>query len=387
VVRGALLAATVCCAGCQLVLGIDPDVAILDGGATEAGSGGLDAGDGDAPSTGDGADIDDTSKTGDDGDPKHDASTSDADADGASGCETGTCGLVVLAHATGTPTDIAIDSTYVFWSNDDGSVWRVGKNGAGATALVSGLPDGIGRIAIDSTSVYFTTQNTGVVYAVGKDGSSRTTIAISQGDLEGVAAGLGGVYWLANSTANNGTVVRGILADGGAYDITTVYPGRGYLNEMALDGQNAYWGENYGQVQQAPGDGGTSTKLAGCSQGVGALAVDATRVYWSSTGLGEIYESNKNDPAIGAGLCNAPSRITLAVGEAEAHGVAVAGTRLFWTSSTSGAVKTMPVASSCSAAPCGQVLANGHTPGPVAADSQAVYWVNAGDKTVEMVGY
>jgi hypothetical protein len=68
------------------------------------------------------------------------------------------------------PTEIAVDGTYVYWTNsgagggDAGTILKVSLDGGAPIVVVAGQIDPYG-IAVDGTYVYWTSPNTGVVQA------------------------------------------------------------------------------------------------------------------------------------------------------------------------------------------------------------------------------
>src|SRR5262249_43509579 len=103
------------------------------------------------------------------------------------------------------PTGIAVDATYVYWSNKGtsvgtSSIYRANKtDGSGVTSLItSGTVSAIQSMAIDSTSIYYTSIYGGQPYTVGSipiGGGPTTTIAASEQFPLSVAADGTAIYW------------------------------------------------------------------------------------------------------------------------------------------------------------------------------------------------
>ncbi len=99
---------------------------------------------------------------------------------------------------------------------------------------------------------------------------------------------------------------------------------------------------------------------------VAGIAVDATRVYWTSYSNGLVRSCPKTGCSGGA--------TTLASGQQEPFGIAADGTNVYWTETTGSAVRK------CAAGGCGgnpSTLASGQqNPFGIATDGVFVYWTN-----------
>jgi hypothetical protein len=358
------------CAACQILLGIDPTVSILDDGGVPNGPAG-DGGDSGLGGDGDGPDAN----------------------GGDAGCTEAGC-VVVLAHATGKPTDIAVDDAFVYWSSDDGSLGRVGKDGLGAKPLVSGVQGTIDRLALTTSRLYFLTNqgqdsDQGAIFTTDKDGLGQKPVATGLHDIWGLAASGSSVYWVSNDATQVGSVVGALVPTSGSATVAPLYAGRGYLLDIAADDTTLYWVEDYGTVRQAPASGGGSVvALADCGNTIGAFAIDQNSVYFSTQTGAQLERTPKSEAVSPEGGCNSPSRRTLALGETKIAGVAIGGGFAWWTSSSAGTVKAIEVTGGCSAAPCGQLRASGQSsPGRMTADANAVYWVNTVDQSIMMLKF
>jgi hypothetical protein len=102
-------------------------------------------------------------------------------------------------HAMGTgqssPTGLAIDATYMYWANFiGGDIWRARRDGTGVgTRIVAGEGNGIQRIAVDSTGIYWGVN--GKIRASALDGSNVHTVWASAGSPYAVVVESNAVYW------------------------------------------------------------------------------------------------------------------------------------------------------------------------------------------------
>lgn len=233
-----------------------------------------------------------------------------------------------LATLTGYPDRMTYDATALYVAGGcGGGVWKVPLDGSGATMIAQVDDDNcVHGIAVDQTSVYFTT---GGVHRVPLAGGSVEQLVAPQPSGNGCAhdlvVGAGNAYWASGCynqlssvpVAGGPTTVidsdpaaqigasgyRAVAGD----DTSIVWAGRGTLSSMALaggaittvapasdvgsialDASTVYWTTSDG-VFAAPRTGGGPTVQLATSSGTQALhgaygpglAVDATRVYWS----------------------------------------------------------------------------------------------------------
>jgi hypothetical protein len=133
----------------------------------------------------------------------------------------------------------------------------------------------LGSTVVDSTNVYITNPDTGVVEAIDRQLGTVTTIAQGQNEPMGIAVDAVNVYW----TDTNGTVMSYAL-DGGA--TATIAAGQSSPNSVAVDSTFIYWTDvGNGTVQEAPLNGsGPVVTLASAQTGASLIAVDQASVYW-----------------------------------------------------------------------------------------------------------
>ncbi|HEX3344823.1 MAG TPA: hypothetical protein VHS09_09640, partial [Polyangiaceae bacterium] len=151
----------------------------------------------------------------------------------------------------GYPYEVALDDTYVYWTDNDGPIWKVAKTGgppiqiADPTTVDSFGPMGI---AVDGANVYFETSD--------------------------------GKIWQASKTCGGAIV---LASDAG--------------NEpwgLAVDDAAVYYASGAtGAVESVPIGGGCVTRLASVPSNTGSIgvAVDASSVYF--TGAAGVYRVSK----------------------------------------------------------------------------------------------
>jgi len=241
----------------------------------------------------------------------------------------------MVATKTKTPGGLAVDGSSVFWSEFEsgGSIWRLDKSDVGDASKAVELHTGQGTsltLIADGTRVFWVTP--GTVRSVFKTGGGYVQLADGQGTPAGLVSGLGFVFWTNTST---GTVVGTSLSDLDA-GIKTLASGQSYPSGLAADISNLYWANH-----MADADGGLPRIMAVSRTGSVAPKV-------------------------------------LADDQAGPIGVAQRGTYVYWTNNVGGTV--MRVLKTGGAA---EELASGQqAPGGIAVDSTAIYWVNRDDGNV-----
>ena len=276
-------------------------------------------------------------------------------------CEAGRC-VVTLASNQSGPFGMAVDSSYVYWANDDyvsggiqkvltiggtvatlaplaktfplylavdtssayvaaDQVYAIPLGGGTPTAIAGGL-GAISEVRVDPTYAYFVAgQKPGGVYRVSKTGGTVTTLATSSRPND-LAVDTNYVYW---SDPDDGTISRVPLA-GGA--VTTLVSGTFGATHLVMDAANLYWIASY-RVMQAPITGGTAVTLYQTySPYPMAIAVDNTHVYWTSD------NADLMSIPIGGG-----TPVTLTSGERTWEGIAVDSNAVYFDSPTTGQVK------------------------------------------------
>jgi sugar lactone lactonase YvrE len=226
------------------------------------------------------------------------------------------------------PTGLAIDSTTVYWTDEDvdgGAVLGVPKAGGTVTTLAGGLPPP-GPIAVQGSAVYWASSGSGgaacdagcapSVATVAKTGGAISTLYTGPASSfpDAIVAHGSSVYL----STSDGRIVD-IPDDGGAskllrYELTS--------NEgIADDDAYVYWVNTSGNVMKIAVDGGAATVLA-YSQQTGSIAVDSTGVYWPNSGDG--------DGTVMMVQLDGGAPVTIAAGLGYPQGIALGPAGIYW---------------------------------------------------------
>jgi hypothetical protein len=154
------------------------------------------------------------------------------------GCaDSGPALVAAAAHETGVAS-LAVDGTYVYWSDQTSSIYSAHKYGSAETPVSLGDGDaGVEQVATDGQRVYFTADDE-LFHVMGVDGSGE--FAVGTGSSSSTALGFaidvdnGAVVW-----SESDTVFAAATTGVGAYSAIAV----SQTNPLAVatDGLEAYW--------------------------------------------------------------------------------------------------------------------------------------------------
>ena len=191
--------------------------------------------------------------------------------------------LVATQSVATAPRAVAVDATSVYWTtlgdpntSVPSTVMSVPIGGGTPTTLVSSTQTQIVDVAVDSTSAYFSADNTtasgGAIMKVPVGGGTPVTLAATQAAPLRLVVDSNAVYWV----GLDGTIMKVDLGGGAP---VTLAPSPNIPADIRSDGSFVYWTTSAGVVKVSV-TGGNSTLVA--NVGGLTLAVDDTSVYWAS---------------------------------------------------------------------------------------------------------
>jgi hypothetical protein len=268
-------------------------------------------------------------------------------------CVIGEC-VVTLATATpSAATDLAVDATHVYWTDQvDNTIQRIPLGGGPVESLVTDQMQAH-HIALDATSIYWLSNGVnGGVWKSGRDGSGPTRI-VPLNNITDLAVTAAGVYFLGGPGAVS-------VLPTGADASVAVATGGDFPSRLAVDDHNVYYTEYGTTVYRAPLDGGVTVPLT-TSQGIpqSGLALTATDVYWGTGSL------TMSAPLAGGA---AQTRASTAL-----FGVAVHGEFLYGFTPTGSIVK-IPLAGGRAETLVFRNTSSAYTILDIAVDDTSVYW-------------
>ncbi|MBX3209779.1 MAG: hypothetical protein KF764_32395 [Labilithrix sp.] len=304
-------------------------------------------------------------------------------------CNAGKCESVLVKGGLENPVDLVTDAMNVYvTARGNGAVLRIAKDGSKTDVLASGHSEARG-VTLDGQNLYWSNldfagdggdDRWGGVWGCTLPACSNTHL-VTTADRPANVRFSGGFLYFAET--NNGVVVR-VKPDGSMR--SDVGTGNQPFS-VAVDGTHVYFQANRNDLQRSLLDGGTQENVGPLEYGgaLGFVTVDDERVYWAfsefATPTGHVYSALKATPAAPKEQYGTANKGSI--------GVAVDATTLYWTnegtfdgndtSLKDGQVLACPKAGCGAAAPV--VLADAMTtPGAIAVDDSAVYFLLFGSK-------
>lgn len=240
--------------------------------------------------------------------------------------------IVTLGSGQASPTAVGVDASNVYWvdgPSTGGAVVAAAKGTAGMPSTLTSGQSNLTWLTLTATDVFVTEyQGTGKILQVPK-GGGVSTFANSESFPWGIANDGTYLYW-ADSSANS-LVRQGTISSGSIINDAT---GRATPFAVAYyNGEVFYTTTVGGTVEKVPSGGGTVTTLSSGESTPWAIAVDATGVYWTANGSGEV----RTAPTTGAGPVT-----TIASGQNSPRGIAIDATHVYWCDDIAGTVMSAP---------------------------------------------
>ena len=303
----------------------------------------------------------------------------------AGSCLSARC-LLTIASNQDHPTGIAVNGTYIYWTNQgtgaltNGSVVSAPaagiSDGGPPTVLAAGQgsPDGI---VLDENRVYWTTELTGTLMSLPASAASGgvatpVTLVSGQRDPAGLAVDPARLYWTnAGGGADGGTVMSLSLGDAGAAAPATLASGQAAPVAIAVNDAGVFWTDEGAVVALPFADAAAPVVLVATTPS--AIAIDGTSVYWTRLGTAA---NGYTDGSV-LRLVRATGVVTtLATGQSVGVAIAVDGTSAYWTTRqmTGGGGNIVKVAITGGSP---TTLLAGQAPrGGLAVDATSVYWAS-----------
>jgi hypothetical protein len=223
----------------------------------------------------------DTSIPADDGGDAGDASDATPDADildAADANEAAAGPQTIYANLIG-PIGLTVLGDDLFWvAGQPKGLFHAPRAGGGAVAHLDDASQPIGDafdLAVDATFVYWT-QRGGAVLRRGRNGGANEACFTASGSAAYIAIANGALFVTDFRLDGTGSVAKGTC--GGA---SILFSNQSRASGIAATPQLVYWGKNQNdQIAFGPINGGSPSTFRAVVGAVGGVAVDADAVYW-----------------------------------------------------------------------------------------------------------
>lgn len=200
-------------------------------------------------------------------------------------CSEGVCPPQVLAAGQERPRRVAVDDQHVYWTNfDAGQVMRAAKSGGQPVVLDASHPAAL-AVALDDDFVYWSYYWDGLVMRMPKTGGPSEVVASEQDGPDSIAVHGDRVYWtnIGFGPGADGSVMS-CMKNGQGF--TTIASKQTYPSSIAVSEKGVFWASQ--GLLGAPHSDLSALAALASGTGVWAVAVDATRVYWTDVAFAEL---------------------------------------------------------------------------------------------------
>jgi len=248
-------------------------------------------------------------------------------------------GGTVTRLADGSPANLALDETYVYFGHFN-ELRRVPKAGGATVVLASSSAMRPERVVVSATHLYWSTHDTDGSWRIlmmPREGGTPTPLLEGEQAIRSLVLDGADLFWSLDAdtecgrdpnAARNGAIVKRSLQTGVS---STLVTGLCLASPIAVDDSSIYYFVGTG-LSRIPRAGGSSESLALSATRVMGIAVDAERVYWSTGQEGldpdfQLYSLRKGQ-----------SGWEVLWTQGQPGGVAVDSQALFWTTRAGGEI-------------------------------------------------
>jgi hypothetical protein len=188
--------------------------------------------------------------------------------------------LLLLATGLHSPRSLAATVFQLIWSDDQG-IWSISQMGGAPTQLVAEV--GVGQVLVIDEQLYWSNDDLDEIRSLSMVGGASTPqTVVRSGHVAALAADSRDLYWIAAGVPSvtlmkaslDGSDV--LLLDSESVDTLPAAP------SVSVDGQDLYWTTN-DRVKRVSKVG--VADVADNNDGVTALLVTSSEVYWSSVAV------------------------------------------------------------------------------------------------------
>ncbi|MBK7581920.1 MAG: DUF5050 domain-containing protein [Myxococcales bacterium] len=276
-------------------------------------------------------------------------------------------GPIAVASDLGNPTRIALSANSIYvvaydFNNQSHGLLKIPKAG-GATEWLVKVDQDIRDLALDATSIYYTTPTAqGCVFSLLQGGGTPSSLSSNVCGRH-IAVQDGNLFWTADTSVAKATLSGADLTVI-AQDFASSFDMYGF----AVDASGVYWGNKKWQIMKTTLSGGTPVELATATGTAQALAIAGGNVYFT------IGASGSEGKVASVPIQGGPVTV-LAVGQTDPTTIAADGKSLYWVNrgwgKMDGAIMKLTPGGSPTA--IAQGLA---TPEDLALDASHVYWTD-----------